>query len=159
MSITTTALLCVIFAASLWQPNAQRLYAALVSSVLTICHHWGCFDTEGLAYYGSAALVDLAIILALSVIDPVPKMALRLQTIAVISIIINLAGWVTWMLYIPPDWYNFAYVLLYTWVLITLLRRGKADHVGGYRNSSRRPCFRFSFSARYILDTQNGGKI
>lgn len=159
MITVITVLLFIILAASFWQPTPQRLYAALVASALTTWHHWGYFDVSGLAYYGTAALADLAIIAALSFIDTPPKMVLRLQTICVVSIMLNVAGWILWRMYMPPDLYNAAYVMLYAWMLITLIRRGKTDHVGGYRNGFGGSSYGCSPCARGILDLRDGGAL
>ena len=158
MTDVTTVLLVLVFAASLWQPTIPRLYGALVTSVFTTWHYWGYFDMSGLAYYGSAALIDLAIVLALSGIDPVPRMVVRLQFLAILSVVLNLIGWIMWRAYAGPELYNFAYCLFYLAILVTLLRRGETDDVGGYRVSDWHSCFRFSINNRAFLGVRNSGK-
>ena len=154
-----TTLLCLILLASVWQPSPQRLFAALVTSVALLCRDWGYAHADGLLYYGSAAAIDLLIIAALSRIRPIPKMALRLQVICAASITLNLAGFAAWWQYHPPTLYNTASIALYSWILITMVRRGSADDVGVYAPSSRNSSYNFPFSTCVFLDKENGGSI
>lgn len=159
MSSVTPALLGLIFVASFFQPSRERTCAAVVTATLTLCHFTGCLNTTGLGYYAGAAMVDLAIIAALSSIDNAPKMVIRIQVICVVSILCNFCGWALWRAYVSPVWYNTAYVFIYLWLLITLLRRGKADDVGSDRSGSGSPgVLRCAYACR-LLDTRNGGQV
>lgn len=136
------ALIAVVF----FQPSAPRFFAAASFVAVTFSHELFFVDYDGLAYYGSAALLDLGIIVITSGINPLPKMVLRLHVICAVSIFINLLGWLLWLSYLPPTLYDMAFVALYAWALVTLIRRDKLD-VGGYSLDSWGSCFRFNRSA------------
>lgn len=153
-----TILICLIIATAFFQPNAPRLYAALVFVGVTALHEVFFSNYEGMQYYGSAALFDLAIIIIASGINPVPKMVLSLQKICIVSIVANLAGWIMWFLYYPPIIYDLAFVAIYAWTLIILIKRTGAN-VGGYTMDSWATCFRFNRSAWYLYLNRNAGQI
>ena len=149
-----TLLLIVICLAVLTQPNANRLFAALVFAGLTLAHDLYLSDLDGLAYYGSAALMDLAIIILTSGIYPVPAMVVRLHQICLFSIIANCAGWVMWQAYLPPTVYDAMFVFIYIWAVIAMIKKDSGD-VGGYSMDSWRANFRFNRAARVSLNAQD----
>ena len=154
-----TWLLGAIFLVSWIQPTKQRLIAALLTSAPTCWHHLGYFDVYGFAYYGSAAVIDAGIIAALSLVRPIPKMAIRLQTLCTISIGLNVVGWVLWRTGLEPTVYNWAYVVFYASMLLTMIRRGHSNNVGINPTDSGRTGFGVPFSARSLLDFKHGGAI
>ena len=108
------------------QRNAPRLYAALVyAAVNTFCEFF-LADT-GVYYYGIAAMADLLIMILTSQISPMPKMVVNLHRLCLISIIANGIGWLMWYFYLPPDFYNGIFIMLYAWAIIILCER---DHAG-----------------------------
>lgn len=149
-----------MFLAAFLQPSVPRFYAALMASLITMCHHWGYYEADGLLYYGSAALFDLVIILLLSGIYPAPALVVRLQVIFLASIVLNAAGFLMWFFYIPHDAYNAAFVGVYSWAIFTMLRRGKpnADRRGA-SSSGWNSCFRFDFGARRLYYVKNGSAV
>lgn len=153
-----TILIFLIIAIAFFQPSAPRLYAALVFVGVTTLHEVFFSNYEGLQYYGSAALFDLAVIVVASGINPVPKMVLNLQKICIVSIVANLAGWVMWFLYYPPLAYDLAFVVIYAWTLIVLIKRTGLN-VGGYTVDSWATCFRFNRSAGHLYFNKNSGPI
>ena len=44
-----------------------------------------------------------------------------------VSIMLNMLGWAAWMGFVPPDGYNFAFLVVYAWTLWVLLGRDGAD--------------------------------
>lgn len=137
------------------QPNAARLYAAFVFVGATLLHEFKFSDLDGIAYYGSAALLDLLVLILLSGISPIPRLAVRLQIISLISIIANMAGWLIWFLYLPPTVYDFTFYLLYAWALVELIRRN-GDNVGGFTVDCWATCFRFDIMSRFLRLFKNG---
>ena len=86
---------------------------------------------EGLLYYGSAALFDLAFIVAtISLSDS--KLLDSLCNICIASMVLNFAGWVLWFNYFSPMHYDIAFLCLYAYAIVVLLRKD-FEHVGGYR--------------------------
>ena len=153
-----TLLIYAVLIVAFLQPNAPRFFAAVIFIGITLLHELLLSSYDGLQYYGSAALFDLAIIIITSGINPVPKMVLSLHRICIVSIFANLAGWVLWFFYYPPLAYDAAFALIYVWTLITLIKRNGLD-VGGYTLDSWATCFRFN---RYSWDNysyKHGGKV
>lgn len=140
------------------QPNAPRFFAAVLFVSITLTHEIFLSHLDGLMYYGSAALLDLAIIVLTSGINPVPRMVLSLHRVCIASIVLNLAGWVLWFFYFPPLLYDLAFVTLYAWALWIFTKRDRAD-VGGYTLGSWASCFRFDRSAWAIHLIKHGGKV
>lgn len=140
------------------QQNAPRLYAAFVFVGVTLLHDVAFSHLDGIAYYGSAALLDLAIMILLSGVHPLRKTVIRLQVICLISIIANMLGWLIWFVYLPPTAYNFTFFCLYLWALVELLKKDR-DNVGGFTVDSWRACIRFDRSAWAVRLFKNGGEI
>lgn len=140
------------------QPNAPRFFAAVIFVSITLLHELFLSHYDGLLYYGSAALFDLAIIILTSGINPVPRMVLSLHRICIVSILVNLLGWVIWFFYLPPLTYDLAFVVLYAWALITLINRNGLD-VGGYTLDSWATCFRFNRNTWGLYLNKHGGKV
>jgi len=153
----TSVLLMMIAASCLIQPNAPRLFAAAVFAGLTLTHEFSLSHLEGLEYYGSAALVDLGIMIAMSGISPTPAMVINLQRICIASIVTNFLGWVMWLTYLPPIAYNYAYVFIYIVAFAVLIKRDKGD-VGGFAMDSWGACFRVNIFARIDGSGESGGK-
>lgn len=153
-----TGLLIAIVVLAFFQPNAPRFFAALIFVGITLSHELFLSNLDGLQYYGSAALFDLAIIILTSGINPVPKMVINLHRICIVSIIANLVGWVLWFLYVPPLFYDASFVLIYVWTLITLIHRNRSD-VGGYTLDSWATCLRFNRYSWYRYSHKHGGEV
>lgn len=153
-----TYLIYALLVATLTQPNAPRLFAAVTFVGVILLHELAFSSLDGLMYYGSAALLDLLIVVITSGINPVPKMVLSLQRLCLFSILLNLLGWVLWLLYLPPWPYDLAFVAVYAWALYILIRRDRAD-VGGFTMAGWVSCFRFDRSARAVHFNQHGEKI
>ena len=151
-------LLMMIAASCLVQPNAPRLFAAMVFAGLTLTHEFSLSHLEGLEYYGSAALVDLGIMIAISGISPTPTMVINLQRVCIVSIITNFLGWVMWLTYLPPIAYNYAYVFIYMVAVAVLLKKDQGD-VGGFAVDSWVSCFRFNIFASVNGSNKSGGEV
>ncbi len=136
--------LIALSAAALAQPTSTRRLIGAAFLMITLVHEWKFSDLEGIQYFGSAALFDLAIIMLLSGIRPVPKLVLYLQGICVASILTNLMGWVAWVLYLELDVYNDAMGVLYLCAIVALLHRDRADERMDFAGYSGRPIFRFN---------------
>ncbi len=138
-----TLLIYALVIASFLQPNAPRLFAAVIFMSPTLLHEVLLSCYEDLEYYGAAALLDLAIIILTSGINPVPKMVLSLHKICIVSIFANFGGWLLWYFDYPPLAYDVTFALIYVWALIILIDRDKLD-VGDYTLDSWFSCFRFN---------------
>lgn len=139
------------------QPNAPRFYAAVCFLAITLSHEGIAGHLTGLAYYGSAALFDLLIIILTAGINPVPRMVLWLHRVCMVSIVANGIGWVMWYAYWPPYAYDATFIVIYLWALVTLLERDAADDMGGFTADSWASCFRFSVNPRAECFRKYGG--
>lgn len=153
-----TALMVLLVGTIFIQPNAQRLFAALVFAGGALSHDVLFSGHGGLLYYGSAALFDLGVLMLISGIRPITKTIAQLHVICLASVLVNFAGWVIWWLYLPPAAYNLAFVTIYCWALVTLTRRNGAD-VGGFGLASWRACFCFNLPAGMRHSNRDTGKV
>jgi len=151
-----TGLLTIMCVVALIQPNMSRLFGAVIFAGLTLLHDLCLSDLDGLAYYGSAALTDSAIIILTSGIFPIPVMVVRLHYICLISILVNAAGWVMWMAYLPPTIYDIAFIVVYLCVIITMIRKDTSD-VGGYSLDSWRTILSFNRITSWRINHQYKG--
>lgn len=154
-----TILIYAVLIASFLQPNAHRLFAGIIFTGITLLHEVLLASQSGFLYYGSAALFDLTIIMLISGINPVPKMVLTLQKICVVSIVVNLAGWLLWCSYYPPLAYDLAFAAIYVWILVALIKRGRGDGMGGFTMDRWASCVRFNRSPWALYFYKNSGQV
>lgn len=132
--LVMTLFLIALFIMALLQPNSRRTYAAAIFAGSVIVHD-SLFSAEhgalylGYAvYYISAAFINLIATILLAGINPIPKLAIRLQQVCLISTCLNFAGFALWYNYYPPLLYDFAYILLYSYVIKELISREKIEN-------------------------------
>lgn len=122
------ALAALIVIAAL-QPTDERMYVAFLFAGLSALHHVILYNVDGIAYYGSAALIDFAVVMFSVRLRILSDAIMLLQNLCVASILVNAMGWVAWMLYAPPSAYNATMLLLYATAIIILLKRdARHDH-------------------------------
>ena len=153
-----TILFYAVAVAACTQPNAPRLFAALVFVGVALLHEWLLSGATGLEYYGSAALFDLAIIILTSGIRPLPRMVLYLHIICLVSILANFGGFWLWYSFHPSIVYDLTFVAIYAWALFVLIKRTGCD-VGGYAVGSWRACFLFEWDPWFVRRIKNKGTI
>lgn len=153
-----TFLISALAVGVLFQGNAQRFYAAGIFSGAAYLHEFLLSETTGIIYYGSAALFELVIVVLLSGINPLPKMALRLQIISFLFVLTHLFGWVIWFFYFPPFLYDLACAVLFSLALITLILRDKKD-VGSFALDCWLSCFRFDRNTLLFHNFKHKGKV
>lgn len=124
-----TILLCVLFCTLFFQPDNNRYLTAKIFILVNIIHGILLHDADGLMYYGSAALSDLAIMLLISRVKPISDTSISLLKICIVSIIVNMVGWAAWFSWYSPFAYDAAFVFIYIWAIYTLMRR-KDAYVG-----------------------------
>lgn len=130
-------LLAAVIIVALFQPTDERLFAGSMFAITSAIHYIAFYNIDGIAYYGSAALTDLAVIFLTIRLRIISKTIEHLQNICVVSILLNGIGWVVWMLYLPPDVYNTSFIILYSAAIITLLRKDESDADGAYKLGRR----------------------
>ena len=140
--------------ASAMQPNRPRFFAGLVFSGAAVFSDHLLSSTGGYIYYIASSVFALAIIILISFIRPITKLAVSLQKICLASILLNFLGWVMWMLYMPPVMYNSLFVALYICALLTLTTRNKSD-VGEYKLHSWRSSLHLYSAPCSVNNNQN----
>lgn len=135
-------ILGLLLLAILYQPTAARMYAAALFVISAVAFDAYSVPLTGIEYYGSAAAVDLLVMILLMGVNPLTRTILTLQAVALLSIFLNIFGWVMWKMYQPPELYNAAFLVLYTVALIVLLMKDKRD-VGGFDVDKWGACFSF----------------
>jgi hypothetical protein len=106
-------LILALGVAALTQPTAARQKVAGVLTVATLLH---CVMGEyvgGSAYYLSAAILDSTVITITANFKETSQITRSIHRICLASIVLNAAGWVTYMLYVPPAGYNLSFIFLY----------------------------------------------
>jgi len=116
--------------ALLWQDSRSGFFAAAAYVTITLLHDQVFGDLTGWLYYFTATYFDLGVILLLAGIQGVSKMILRLQLISIASMVMNLAGWLMYEAYYPPDLYNMGFIVIYVLAVITIFNRDR-DNVAG----------------------------
>lgn len=154
-----SVLLILIGVAVFIQPNAPRFFAASIFIGLTSSHELFLSHLNGLAYYGSAALLDLGIIVLTSGISPIPKMVITLHKICVLSIFVNFAGWIAWRMYLSPVPYEFAFVVIYAWTIVALMKRSGVGDVRGFGLDSWGSCFHYNLRPCFSQYSRNGNAV
>ena len=153
----TSALLIALLVCVALQPTVTRGYVAMLFVVVTMLHEIVGAHLDGLAYYGSAALCDLAIIILTSGIRPIPAMVTRIHLICLASILANAVGWAMWAAYLPPTVYNAAFVVIYLGAVVAMLKKDRSDVMGGHTPGGRRTGIRGGLSARYRTYIKKSG--
>lgn len=149
--MTLSFLLGALVAAAVCQPTASRFIGAVVFVSVAWAHELILRDLEGFAYHGSAALGALIVIVITSRLTHVSKMIIRLHHVCIASIVVNFAGWIAWLTYLPPEPYNIAILIVFVWALITLTG-GEGANVGTDSMDCRRPSLRLHpFASRQSL--------
>lgn len=153
-----TIVLIALMLAVLVQPTIPRAIAAMVFASLSVVHDIAFSDLNGLAYYGSAALFDLIVILILN-FTPLTKLSIRLQLISSVSISLNFIGWIMWTLYLPPDAYNAAFIVLYLVSALALIIGSGGDDMGDHALDRRWFGFRRHDNKGRSFDAGIEGKL
>ena len=138
------------------QPNAQRMFAAAVFVGAVWTHEMVLADLTGFAYYGSAAMFDLAVVVILSGISPIPAMVVRLQYVCAASIVLNLLGWTLWHFYFAPSAYNISFVVVYLIAITLMIKKDRGD-VGGFDMDRWGSCVHFAWVTRLFSHHRHGG--
>jgi len=149
-------LIGVMVLVSLWQPTIARAQAAIAFSFITAAHCLLLSDLPGYWYYIVSASADMMIVTVLAALPVLTDLTIALMRLSIFSLIANAAGWVFYMLYLPPDGYNLVFFGLYTAAIWLLLRKDR-DDVGIYSVGRRHPGLRSAGSSSG-LSFHKGGK-
>lgn len=118
--------------------DIRRLLAAFLFVAPVVLHEVFLSDLDGFAYYWSDAGFNLATIVALACISRPSKLIITLQHLGLISLMLNIYGWIAWMSYLQPDVYNLAFIGLY-FTAIIILMWGSDGVLGGSKMDRGHP--------------------
>ena len=152
--ITTVLIISIVFTALLQQRVSRFVVALCFAVPCAALDYFGSSITNDSMYYICSGICSIIMIILISMVNPMTWQARKLQDICVAAIVVNAAGWVAYMLYITPVFYNYAMIALYALSLYVLLTRDR-DNVGGRRvDWWRSGVFKFDIP-RGLLDTQS----
>ena len=129
MSVTTV-MMATLIVAVLMQPTRERLYAAAVFAQVTFYHDAIFGDLESWWYYVSAGAADVLVVILLLPVSDRDRLAHQLTMLSGMSMTLNALGVFTWYHEELMESYEWAFVALYTWVIITMLTRHGDDNNG-----------------------------
>ena len=121
--------------------DERRFPAALIFAASLLIHDRFLAELDGLLYYGSAAIFDLAVITWLANLRQTCKLTVNLLRVSLVSIVLNFGGWLMWITYQPPALYNLSYIILYSCAIVALINKEGLKH-GGYTLDGWASCFR-----------------
>ena len=130
-----TGLIIAMGVCAIFQPTQARREAALIFTCVTMLHELLFYDRVGLFYYGTAALFDIAIIVGTANLAVMPRLVKDIHRVSLTSIVLNFSGWIMWQLYLSPAAYNLAFILLYAWVIVLLIKGERKSARGGRLDS------------------------
>ena len=120
------------------QKSIARAIIAFIFAFITLSHnfYFHSFSNSLNAYYISAGVLSLVVILLISLMKESPRLAGDIQDIALVSIMFNGLGWVLFRGGAEPTAYMTLYALLYGWTIFILMR-GEPRDVGNIRIDTR----------------------
>ena len=133
-------LILTVIVASITQPTPHRCIIALSFSLPCAFLDFFSYGLIGTFYYLAAGLCCTLIIMLTGVMRPITTLIKRLQIICLVAIGANAAGWLAYMLYYPPVFYNCAMIVLYIWALYALCEKDEVN--GGHK---------LGFSSRLVV--------
>jgi len=117
----------LIVGAALLQPTSERMAVALTFAAFTFVHNTFMHNFEGMMYYATDALFYLMVIFIVGLVDSKTSLIYDIQKISIVAVALDYFGWAIYMMEIPPTGYNVAFMALYAWTIIILLRRDQAN--------------------------------
>jgi hypothetical protein len=97
----------------------------------TLTHSVFLSDINAPVYYLSAGFIDASIAYILSTLT-LSISVLCVQLICLISIMLNLYGFMCWMLYYDMTAYNVSFLLLYALIFLTFVGDNRARYINDY---------------------------
>jgi hypothetical protein len=114
----------------------SRLFTALLFFAAMEIHELSTADLPNssvgmLMFHGSAALVDLILLYAVPALTK-DRLCDDMQALCLASIVVNFVGWILYMAYAPPIFYNvLSWSLAYAqWLRLFMVDSNDAHHLG-----------------------------
>lgn len=116
--------ICIL---SIFQTTAERRFPAMVFAMMCGFHSIAFSTLEGFWYCFTAGTCDLIIIGVICCCAIVTRLSDRLIMLSVISIFLNVYGWLLYEFYLPVYIYNTSMTALYFIAILFLLRKDCAN--------------------------------
>lgn len=139
------------------QPTSDLRFCALTYALLVAAHEILFWDVGGFAYHGSAAAAYWLIVVITSKVSPSPRLVSSIQSICLVSVLVELTGYLMYEFYLEPTLYNYAYIAIFAWAIISLSARNGID-VGNHTIDSVRSKFRNAWRSYSANSIQDGAK-
>jgi len=119
-------LVIVLVFVALFQPTQERALAAICFASLTLVHNLLSDYFSDINYYFSDMFLHLWIIFTLVALSEITDFILILIRICIGAIVLNIFGWVIYMLYLSPIYYNYAFASLYIYTIYIMSGKDKS---------------------------------
>lgn len=103
--------------------------ASFLFVVTTTIFHELCGNLDGSIYFFLAAFCDF-IVAGILYRFGTSRKSLDMMLISIVSMLINLIGWLLWFFYQPLDVYVAMFVMLYCAAILTVLKKDSVDAGG-----------------------------
>lgn len=117
-------------------PWRSRIAAGMLFYAAMVLHEICTVDLPNspigmFVFHGSAALVDLILLYAVPALLA-ERLCDDMQTLCLVSIVVNFVGWIAYMAYAPPIFYNvISWSLAYVqWGRLLLVDSDDVNHLG-----------------------------
>lgn len=114
-----------LIAAILIRPHKATFTFVAVASLFNLV----CGDLDGLYYFPLAALCDFTVT-GLLFNFRIDRKVFEMMVMSVISLTLNLMGWLLWFTYQAPDFYVNLFGIFYIAVIVLILRKDDAYVAG-----------------------------
>jgi uncharacterized membrane protein YhaH (DUF805 family) len=116
-----SGLLILMLFASFFQPNRERLIAAVIFMAITLGSDLALGEPTGGEYYMQMALTDLLIISVLGIIPSISSLHRRLIYVSVAFIVVQIIGFTLWYTNESQVLYVILCAIMYTVTIITMI--------------------------------------
>jgi len=119
-----TLLLLAVLALLAVRSNDRQFWPLCVFTLPAILFHcFAPFFPEW--HFHVASVLDVIVLYGLfRLIDTDQRLVAGLALTSVVSVLLNIVGWIAYEAYLPPDRYNAAFIFLYTLVIVLVVGNG-----------------------------------
>ena len=104
---------------------------------------------EGYLYYLCAAASDAFMVYLAGVVQPIRLFNIRLQRAAILSVCVNMLGFILWYNYQPSDLYALGIAIAHGYLVLAIIR-GDSNAYGDDKHSTVRDTISFDFRSCFV---------
>lgn len=116
---------CILIAALIIRPHRASFLFVFVATMFNVLFG----DVDGHYYFPLAAFSDF-IVTGLLFHFRIDRKVYEIMVMSVVSLMLNLLGWLMWYTYQPPDLYVTLFGIFYVAVVVLILRKGDTNAGG-----------------------------